>query len=120
MPQERLQEIHDSLVTEAQKAISTKDLWCGLQVMVADGCTVTAPDTEENQKAFPQQSVQKPGCGFPILRILAFLSLSTGLLTSWAVGHWRQSEVALCKPFGIACGPARCSWPTEAFVTGGC
>lgn len=97
LPQERLQEIHDSLVTEAQKAISTKDLWCGLQVMVADGCTVTAPDTEENQKAFPQQSVQKPGCGFPILRILAFLSLSTGLLTSWAVGHWRQSEVALLQ-----------------------
>lgn len=55
------------------------------------------PDTPANQKAYPQQSAQKPGCGFPILRLLAFLSLSSGLLTAWATGHWRQSEVALLQ-----------------------
>ena len=97
LPPERLQEIHDSLVTDAQAAIATKDLWCGHQVTVIDGCTVTAPDTPANQKAYPQQSVQKSGCGYPILRILAFMSLATGLLTTWAVGHWRQSEVALLQ-----------------------
>jgi len=47
--------------------------------------------------AYPQQSVQKPGCGFPIIRILAFLSLTTGLLTAWSLGHWHQSEVALLQ-----------------------
>ena len=97
LPLERLQEIHDSLVAEAQTAIATRDLWCGHHVAVVDGCTVTAPDTPANQKAYPQQSVQKPGCGYPILRILAFMSLTTGLLTAWAVGHWRQSEVALLQ-----------------------
>jgi hypothetical protein len=97
LPLERMQEIHDSLVTDAQAAIVTKDLWCGHQVTVIDGSTVTAPDTPANQKAYPQQSVQKPGCGYPILRILAFMSLATGLLTTWAVGHWRQSEVALLQ-----------------------
>jgi hypothetical protein len=97
LPVERLQEIHDGLVSEAQQAIATKDLWCGHHVTVVDGCTVTAPDTAANQKAYPQQSVQKPGCGYPILRLLAFLSLATGLLTTWAVGSWYQSEIALLQ-----------------------
>jgi hypothetical protein len=97
LPLERLQEIHHSLVAEADSAITTKDLWCGRHVLVVDGCTVTAPDTVANQKAYPQQSVQKPGCGYPILRILAFLSLATGLLTAWALGPWRQSEMALLQ-----------------------
>jgi hypothetical protein len=97
LPLERLQEIHDGLVADAEAATAAKDLWCGHRVTVVDGCTVTAPDTAANQRAYPQQSVQKPGCGFPILRLLSFLSLATGLLTAWAVGHWRQSEVTLLQ-----------------------
>jgi hypothetical protein len=77
-------------VADAHAAIAAKDLWCGHRVSVVDGSTVTAPDTPANQKAYPQQSVQKPGCGFPIIRILAFLSLASGLLTAWTLGHWHQ------------------------------
>src|SRR5262249_21680082 len=65
------------------------------RVTAVDGCTATAPDTPANQKAYPQQSVQKAGCGYPILRILALLSLATGLLTAWTVGPWRTSEMTL-------------------------
>ncbi len=97
LPVDRLQEIHDSLSADADAALCVGDLWCGHRVSTVDGCTVTAPDTLANQKAYPQQSVQKPGCGYPILRILAFMSLATGLLTAWAVGHWRQSEIALLQ-----------------------
>ena len=97
LPLERLKEIHDSLVAESETAIATRDLWCGHPVTVLDGCTVTAPDTPANQKVYPQQSVQKPGCGYPLLRILALMNLATGLLTAWAVGHWRQSEIALLQ-----------------------
>lgn len=97
LPLDRLEEIHQSLIDETQRGLSTRDLWCGHHVAAIDGCTVTAPDTAANQKAYPQQSVQKPGCGYPILRILAFMSLATGLLTAWAVGHWRQSEIALLQ-----------------------
>ena len=97
LPVERLEQIHDGLVAEAQAALAAKDLWCGHHVTVLDGSTVTAPDTRENQEVYPQQSVQKPGGGFPILRLVAFLSLATGLLTAWAVGSWKQSEVALLQ-----------------------
>jgi hypothetical protein len=97
LPLERLQEIHDGLCAEAQEAVPTKDLWCGHHVQVADGSCVTAPDTPANQKAFPQQKVQKPGCGFPIIRLVALLSLATGMLTAWATGSWAQHEVALLQ-----------------------
>ena len=97
LPLERLQEIHDGLCAQAQDALAAKDLWCGHHVQVADGSSITAPDTPANQKAFPQQSVQKPGCGFPIIRLVALLSLATGMLTAWAIGPWSQHEVGLLQ-----------------------
>jgi hypothetical protein len=118
LPLERLQEIHDRLVREAHEAVATKDLWCGLDVFAVDGSTLTAPDTPENQKAFPQQSVQKPGCGFPIIRLVALLSLATGMLTAWAIGHWHQAEVGLFQTLWEALQPGNvllgdrgfCNW----------
>jgi hypothetical protein len=80
LPVERLEQIHHRVVDEADHIIGAGDRWCGRRVLVADGSTVTAPDTPENQGAFPQQSSQRPGCGFPIIRIVALLSLSTGML----------------------------------------
>jgi hypothetical protein len=97
LPLERLQEIQDALCIEADQALATKDLWCGHRVLVADGSSVTAPDTPANQKAFPQQKVQKPGCGFPIIRLVAVLSLATGMLVAWAAGPWSLHEVGLVQ-----------------------
>jgi hypothetical protein len=97
LPLERLEAIHDALCAEADQALAAKDLWCGHHVLVADGSSVTAPDTPANQKAFPQQSVQKPGCGFPIIRLVALLSLATGMLIAWATGSWSQHELGLLQ-----------------------
>jgi len=95
LPLDRLDEIQDALARESATATAPRDLWCGHQVYVVDGTTLTAPDTPANQRAYPQQSVQKPGCGWPIVRLVGLLSLSTGLLNSWVIGHWRDSEVGL-------------------------
>jgi hypothetical protein len=97
IPLDRLEQIQHHLVAQADEAIASKDLWCGHHVFTVDGSTVTAADTPENQVAFPQQSVQKQGCGFPIIRIVAFLSLATGLLTAWATGNWHQHELTLLQ-----------------------
>jgi hypothetical protein len=94
---DRLQEIHEGLCAEAQQALAAKDLWCGHHVLVVDGSSVTAPDTPTNQKVFPQQSVQKSGCGFPIIRLVALLSLATGMLTAWATGPWLSHKVGLLQ-----------------------
>ena len=95
LPIERLEQIHRAVVREAEEGVSVKDLWCGHRVMVADATTVTLPDTARNQEAYPQQKSQKPGCGFPLMRMLAFFSLATGMLASWVTGPWLHSEVAL-------------------------
>ncbi len=57
--------------------------------------TLTAPDTPENQAAYPQQKVQRPGCGFPILRLVALFSLATGMIGGWVTGTWVQHELLL-------------------------
>jgi hypothetical protein len=47
------------------------------------------PDTPENQAAYPQMKAQKPGCGFPIARILVIFSLSVGTVLEGAIGKYK-------------------------------
>src|SRR4051812_11329058 len=61
-------------------------LFHGRRVLIADGSTVSMPDTPENQAAYPQHGLQEPGCGFPIARILVLLSLATGCVLDAAIG----------------------------------
>jgi len=49
-------------------------LWKGFRVALVDGTTLLMPDTENNQATYPQQSTQKAGLGFPILRMVGLLS----------------------------------------------
>jgi putative transposase len=67
-------------------------LWHGRQVTLVDGTTLTMPDTEANQKVYPQMSNQDPGCGFPILRMVVLLSLATASLTGMAVAPYEGKE----------------------------
>lgn len=97
LPLERLDEIHRAIVRDAEAAVASKDLWCERRVRILDASTVTAPDTPANQKAFPQQSSQKPGCGFPIIRLIGLFSLATGLFTTWLTGAWSSHELVLLQ-----------------------
>jgi hypothetical protein len=58
--------------------VDSRWLWKQRRVYVFDGSTVTMPDTEENQRAYPQPKVQQPGLGFPLARIGALFSLASG------------------------------------------
>ena len=67
-------------------------LWKGRHVKLADGTTVTMADTEENQEAFPQQSCQQEGLGFPIARLVVLLSLATAMTTGLAMARYSGKE----------------------------
>jgi hypothetical protein len=69
--------------------------WYGLRPKLIDGTTVSAPDTPKNQRAYPQSRSQKPGCGFPLIRLLGVFSLSTGVLLDYAKGNKHQHELRL-------------------------
>ena len=75
-------------------------LFHGRSVKVADGSTVSMPDTPANQAAYPQAKAQKPGVGFPIARILVVFSLAVGTVLEAAVGPYQgkqTSELALLR-----------------------
>lgn len=75
-------------------------LWKERPVYMFDGATVMMPDTEENQKAYPQNVAQKPGLGFPIARIAAIFSLSCGAVVDLAIGRYAgkgQGESTLLR-----------------------
>src|ERR1051325_10548010 len=72
-------------------------LWHGLRPKVIDGTTTSLPDTPKNQRAYPQSASQKPGCGFPLLRLVGVFSLATGVLLDYAKGNKHQAELPLLK-----------------------
>ena len=72
-------------------------LWCGRNVKVIDGSTVSMPDTVENQKAYPQPSSQKPGCGFPIAKIGVIFSLVTGAAVALCIDVMNTHDIKLAR-----------------------
>ena len=70
-------------------------------VYLIDGTTLTMPDTEKNQKEYPQSKSQKEGLGFPICRIVSIMSLATGLMIDANIGKYSGKETgeqALLRP----------------------
>ena len=66
--------------------------WHGHRVLNVDGSTFTMADTPENQAEYPQVPGQKPGCGFPIARILVVFSLAVGTVLAAALGKYQGQE----------------------------
>lgn len=70
-------------------------LWHGRQVRVVDGSSCSMPDTAELQIEFGQPDGQKPGCGFPVARLVAVFCWATGAVLDVAIGAYRSSELTL-------------------------
>jgi hypothetical protein len=83
--------------------------WHGRSVLMADGSTVSMPDTKANQQAFPQPASQKSGLGFPLARLVAVISLVTGAVRELALGPYQGKETGETALF-------RCLW--EGFRAG--
>ncbi len=68
----------------------TPEAWLfhGRRVVLVDGSSVSMPDTRENQAEYPQHYHQKPGCGFPIARVVVLFSLATGAALDLAIARW--------------------------------
>ncbi len=67
-------------------------LWKGRSVTLVDGTTASMPDSLANQKAYPQSKAQGIGLGFPLVRLVALISLATGVVRDLALGPYRGKE----------------------------
>lgn len=86
--------LETSAISSLTKQIAIKDAtkvdnswkFRGRDVYLIDGTTLTMPDTKKNQEIYPQPKWHKEGLGFPILRVVAIISLDTGSVIDATVG----------------------------------
>jgi hypothetical protein len=91
---ETLQRLRVAVAAAADKA---GQLWHDLSIKLIDGTSVSAPDTRKNQRPYPQPGGQKPGCGFPLIKLVGVFSLATGALLDYAKGNKHQHELRLLQ-----------------------
>ena len=97
LPVACLTELHQTLTAKLSARITTSELWLGRCVKVVDGTGVSMPDTAANQKAWPQPVTQKPGCGFPVVKLAACFCLASGALLQWVEGTLREHDCRLLQ-----------------------
>jgi len=81
--------LHGSLLPE--------QLWCGRRVKAFDGTGIQMSDTAKNQAEYPQLSSQKPGCGFPIAKLVVWFCVTTGAVLDAAMASFNTSEWQLSR-----------------------
>ena len=87
-----IQALHGPLADTLDAASA---LFWGRRVLVVDGSSLSMPDTKANQDAWPQPPGQKPGCGFPVMRIVGLFSLGTGIWRALTAGALTVAERTL-------------------------
>lgn len=97
LPGEQFERIFSGTACALEAKVDNRHLWHGRRVKIIDGTSVSMPDTPENQAEYPQPAGQKPGCGFPMMRILAVFSLASGALLSYVQGPLRDGESTMLK-----------------------
>ena len=103
--------------TILEEQVKPEDLWCGRRVKLCDGSTVLMSDTEKNQEAYPQQTNQSDGCGFPLAKIVVIFSLATGGLLELAIATWKTGEVTLARQLYQSIFPGDILLADRAFGT---
>lgn len=97
LPAQVLNEVGHKLVQQTSTLVGPDHRWRSLAVKMVDGSTVSMQDTELLQKEFPQPGGQKPGCGFPVARVVALFCWATGAVIGLAVGNLRITENNLLR-----------------------
>ncbi|MFM8764081.1 MAG: IS4 family transposase [Spartobacteria bacterium] len=97
LPEATLAKISKHIADRCERNTPDSALWKGRHVKIIDGTTVSMPDTPLNQKDYPQPSSQKPGCGFPLMRLVGLFSLASGALLEFATGNNHIHETLLFR-----------------------
>ena len=100
LPEEFVSDVARRTGQALDSNVNRQWLWKSRRVCVYDGSSVSMPDTAENQRAYPQPIVQKPGLGFPLARIAAVFSLACGAVLDLGICRYAgkgQSELGMLR-----------------------
>jgi hypothetical protein len=92
LPEPFLRGLTATVGTALEDQAPTAWRWHNRRVLLVDGTEVTLPDTPANQAAYPQPSSQKPGLGFPMIRLVVLLTLATAGVIDAALGPYQGKE----------------------------
>jgi hypothetical protein len=82
------------LCASVQPHVSDAGRWHGHRTFLVDGSGCSMPDAPALQEAFGQSTVQRPGCGFPVARLLGLFHAGTGLLLKLVVAPLLTHDLA--------------------------
>jgi hypothetical protein len=97
LPRERLDKALSATAHAADRRAGSGGQLGGRPVKVVDGSTTQLPDTSANQKAYPQPGSQKPGCGFPVMKLSVLFSLASGALLEVIMDNLRSHDLRLFR-----------------------
>ena len=67
----------------------------GHRTFFVDGSSASMPDTQTLQSCFGMPSGMKPGCGFPVVKLLMLFDAATGLIREVLLSPYRSHELPL-------------------------
>jgi hypothetical protein len=97
LPRKDIEETLARIARKIRAVHGPRGLWFGRAVKVVDGSGVSMPDTPANQERWPQPAGAKPGCSFPVMRVVALFCLATGALIGLSHGSLRVHERTLFR-----------------------
>ena len=74
-------------------------------VKVVDGTGVSLPDTAANRARYPYPAGQRPGCGFPNMKILGLYSLSSGAILHHVEASKPTHDIRMFKDLWVKLNP---------------
>jgi hypothetical protein len=92
LPEQLIVDLMRDTAQKLQQEAPTTTLLQGRPIKIVDGTTASMPDTPANQKVYPQSPSQKPGLGYPILRLVGLISLSCGAVLDVAMGPYSGKQ----------------------------
>jgi Transposase DDE domain len=78
----------------AQRPALDEGRWHGHRTFLVDGSGCSMPDTPALQQAFGQPSEQRPGCGFPVARLLGLFHAGSGVLLKLVIAPLLTHDLA--------------------------
>ncbi len=96
-----LQQIGTQVAEQLERRVTNQQLWLGRRVKITDGTCLSMPDTAANQLQWPQNSNQKPGCGFPQSKWSAFFACKAERFCRWPTTTSTITSSSSHADFGI-------------------
>jgi Transposase DDE domain len=92
LPLEFWQHLLEGTTARLRSATEQASGWRGHRVWIVDGSSFSMADVPELRRHFGQSRAQRPGCGFPVAKLLAAFDLATGMLLRVAAAPLRTHE----------------------------